>query len=76
MLYQLSYASKGDNRPSGRIYPSDPFHMSGTIVKGTIATVRVQTANLRECYDDAVSSIPAGWPAALPCEYDEAFLSS
>jgi hypothetical protein len=33
MLYQLSYASSlGHTALFGRIYPSDPFQMSGTIL--------------------------------------------
>ena len=33
--------------PRGRIYPSDPFQMSGTILKGTITVIRAQPFLLR-----------------------------
>ena len=32
----------GITSPRGRMYPSDPFQMSGTILKGTITVIRVQ----------------------------------
>jgi hypothetical protein len=33
MLYRLSYASNsGDSRASAQTNPSDPFHLSGTII--------------------------------------------
>jgi hypothetical protein len=48
MLYQLSYASSRRQRTlCGRIYPSDPFQMSGTILKGTITVILAQPDPLR-----------------------------
>src|ERR1700674_4428257 len=32
----------GTTHPYGHIYPSDPFQMSGTILKGTITVISVQ----------------------------------
>ena len=47
MLYQLSYASsRGTTNPRGRIYPSNPFQMSGTILKGTITVIWVQPQSI------------------------------
>ena len=43
MLYQLSYASKVRLFcPSDENSPTDPFLMSGTIIKGTTAANHVQ----------------------------------
>ena len=43
MLYQLSYASMtGQKRPLGRISPSDPFLISGTILYDTTTAIGVQ----------------------------------
>jgi hypothetical protein len=40
MLYQLSYASNsGESRASAQANPSDPFQMTGTIIKGTISGI-------------------------------------
>jgi hypothetical protein len=49
MLYQLSYASSQGNTPlPGRIYPLDPFRLSGTTVKVITTAIYVQEANIAQ----------------------------
>ena len=72
MLYQLSYASRMGHMPfRGHITPSDPFTMSGTIIKVTITALYVQTStayqprpeflatvlNRAECYYGRISGL-------------------
>jgi hypothetical protein len=45
MLYRLSYASNsGESRAVARTTPSDPFRMSGTILKGITTAISGATA--------------------------------
>src|SRR5580700_3608894 len=38
----------GTTSPRGRIYPSDPSQMSGTILKGTITVIQVQPEHVTQ----------------------------
>jgi hypothetical protein len=44
--------------PRGRMYPSDPFQMSGTIVKGTITVIWVQL-EVAKPYDSGIKLLQA-----------------
>ena len=56
MLYQLSYASSLGHTPlTGLISPSDPFQMSGTILKGITTALDVQAIRRRKWDPLAIS---------------------
>src|ERR1700680_351009 len=45
--------------PRGRIYPSDPFQMSGTILKGTITVIWAQPEQVRLGTPDTRAAAPS-----------------